>query len=94
MKQSPQRRRELALHSKLKRELIDQYGECCQTCGSTGDWRGISLSHIIALGRGGKTERGNLILECGPDHERYEKKPELREQEHPELFEKYPELRS
>jgi hypothetical protein len=52
------------------------------------------LSHIIALGRGGKTERGNLILECGPDHERYEKKPELREQEHPELFEKYPELRS
>ena len=49
------------------------------TCDDTNrDWRGITLSHIIALSQGGKTERGNCILECFPDHEKYEKKWWLR----------------
>jgi len=69
---------ELALRAKIKRELIEEFGNKCMTCGSTGDWRGISLSHIIPLGRGGKTERGNVLIECYICHEKYEKHPELR----------------
>ena len=95
MKKTPQQKRrqqELTLRAKLKRELIEESNGRCQTCGSTGDFRGISLSHIIALSRGGRTERKNCLAECLPDHTRYEKKPELREQEHPELFERLPYL--
>ena len=70
---------ELALRSRIKRELIKEYGEHCMTCGDRRrDWRGISLSHIIPLSRGGKTTRGNTLLECYPCHEDYEKRPELR----------------
>ena len=84
MKSTPLRRvsdkqkRELALHGKLKKELMEETEGHCQTCGTTGDWRGLSLSHIIPLSRGGKTDRDNCILECYPDHEKSEKKPELR----------------
>ena len=63
----------------LKAELIAEFGEHCMTCGSSGDWRGISLSHKIPLSRGGKTNRENCLLECYPCHEKYEKHPELRE---------------
>ena len=69
---------ELALRSRIKRELIKEYGKHCMTCGSTGDWRGLSLSHIIPLGRGGKTTRVNCLLECLVCHTRFEKRPELR----------------
>ncbi len=69
---------ELAKRRKLKQELIAETGGRCQTCGGTGDWRGLSLSHKIPLSRGGKTTRENAILECYPCHELYEKKPELR----------------
>ena len=78
-KVSPKQRAELALRSKLKKELIaEQEYPHCVTCGTTGDWRGLSLSHIIALSRGGKTTQENCPIECYPCHEKYEKKPELR----------------
>jgi len=89
---SKKQQKEIGRRIYLKQALIDTYGKKCQTCGSKGDWRGISLSHIVPLSRGGKTERSNIILECYPDHERYEKKPELREQEHPKMFERLPYL--
>ena len=77
---SPKHEMELALRSRLKRELIAEFGNRCMTCGSTGDFRGISLSHIIPLSRGGKTSRENCLLECGNCHDKYEKHPELREE--------------
>ena len=72
-------KKELARRSKLKAELIAEFGNRCMTCGSTGDWRGISLSHIIPLSRGGQTTRENCPLECFTCHDKYEKHPERRE---------------
>jgi|SRR3990167_2342364 len=48
-------------------------------------WRGISLSHIIPLSRGGKTCKGNCLLECYVCHEIYEKHPERRDDKAVEL---------
>ena len=64
--------------TQLKAELLMEFGNKCMTCGKSPDWRGISLSHIIPLSRGGETSKKNCILECGPDHELYEKHPENR----------------
>jgi len=65
----------------LKAVLIAEYGEHCMTCGDKyRDFRGISLSHIIPLARGGKTTRDNCLLECLPCHEKYEGHPERRPQ--------------
>ena len=70
---------ELKKRQKLKADLIKEYGEHCMTCKDLNrDWRGISLSHIIPLSRGGETSKKNCILECYPDHDLYEKKPETR----------------
>jgi len=77
-KVSAKQKIELAKRRKLKKELIEEQGEVCMTCGKAPDWRGITLSHIIPLGRGGKTTRKNCPLECFPCHEYYEKQPELR----------------
>ena len=61
---------ELKRRTNLKKELIEEYGQHCMTCHDVNrDWRGISLSHVIPLSRGGKTERSNCILECYPCHE-------------------------
>ena len=81
---STKQKTELALRTKLKKDLMDEQVEergynFCQTCDTNGDFRGLSLSHVIALSRGGKTNRDNCIIECYPCHEKYEKKPELRE---------------
>ena len=85
MKKSPLRKvsqkqaRELKKRSELKRELIEKYGEHCMTCQDKNrDFRGISLSHIVALGQLGKTTQGNCLLECYICHEKYEKHAELR----------------
>ena len=75
---SSKQKTELARRSKLKQEYMVRTEGHCMTCGSTGDWRGLSLSHIVPLSRGGKTTRENTLLECYPCHEKYEKKPELR----------------
>ena len=40
----------------------------CMTCKSLPDWRGLSLSHIIPLSQGGKTDTKNCILECYKCH--------------------------
>ena len=70
---------EIQKRQQLKADLIKEYGEHCMTCKDKNrDWRGISLSHIIPLSRGGKTDNNNCILECGPDHDLYEKHPENR----------------
>ena len=76
---SKKQRAELKRRRALKAELIKESGEHCMTCGDKNrDWRGISLSHIIPLSRGGKTTRNNCLLECYVCHEKYEKHPELR----------------
>ncbi len=78
-KVSSKREIELKKRQGLKALLIKEFGEHCQTCNDKHrDWRGISLSHIIPLSRGGQTTKSNCILECYPDHELYEKKPETR----------------
>lgn len=55
------------------------HGALCETCHSRGDWRGLSRSHVINKGRGGKGTLDNIKIECYPCHEKYEKHPELRE---------------
>ena len=78
-KVSAKHQKELRTRGQLKAELIKEFGEHCMTCKDLNrDWRRISLSHIIPLGRGGQTTKSNCILECGPDHDKYEKKPEDR----------------
>ena len=85
MKRMPLNRRsikqsaELRLRTKIKLALIEEHGYKCMTCGSNGDWRGLSLSHKIPLSRGGKTDMNNCVLECYPCHELYEKHPERRQ---------------
>ena len=75
------------MQSALKRELICQHGYTCMTCHNRNmDWRNLSLSHIIALSRGGKTCRENCIIECYPCHAKYEKKPENRPQWQKDLY--------
>ena len=70
---------ELKQRHDLKQELIEEHGEHCMTCQDKNrDWRGLSLSHIIPLSRGGKTSKDNCILECYVCHEHFEKRPELR----------------
>ena len=75
---STKQKAELQLRRCLKGKLIIEYEGKCQTCGTKGDWRGLTLSHIVPLSRGGKTTPENVLLECYPDHEKYEKHPELR----------------
>lgn len=78
-KVSPKQKTELKLRHDLKAQLINQFGEHCMTCHDVNrDWRGITLSHIIPLSRGGGTTDKNTLLECFTCHEFYEKKPELR----------------
>jgi hypothetical protein len=78
-KVSDKQKVELKNRHDLKAELIAQYGEHCMTCHDANrDWRGLSLSHIIALSNGGKTCRENCLIECYICHEFYEKKEELR----------------
>lgn len=76
---SQKQKPELARRSKLKKELIEEYGEVCMTCGIHPSFPPIALSHIIPLSRGGKTVKENVVLECQDCHERFEKKPELRD---------------
>ncbi len=78
-KVSSKQAKELALRSKLKKDLLEEqiaeHGYTfCMTCKTRGDFRGLSLSHIIALSRGGKTTRENCLIECYPCHEAAEKK--------------------
>ncbi len=76
---SVKQRLELKKRYELKAELVKEFGEHCQTCKDQyRDWRGISLSHIIPLSRGGETSRKNCLLECGFCHDRFEKHPERR----------------
>ena len=77
-KVSPKQAIELAKRSELKADLIRERGAVCMTCGVHPVFPPISLSHIIALSRGGKTERTNVVLECNACHRLYEKKPETR----------------
>jgi len=43
----------------------------CEQCGSTGDFRGLAIHHIIHKGMGGSKRLDNsenLILLCAPCH--------------------------
>ena len=70
---------ELAKRRWLKNELLEEYGRKCMTCGAGESWPPISLSHVIALSRGGLTDKSNCILECSKCHSLYEKAPWKRE---------------
>ncbi len=71
--------KELALRRKLKKELLEeQEYPHCVTCAGTGFPLGLTLSHIIALSRGGKTSKTNCLIECITCHQKYEKHPERR----------------
>jgi len=75
---------EIKKRSKLKRELIKEYGNHCMTCKDLKrDWRGLTLSHVVPLSRGGLTEKKNCLIECFVCHEFYEKHPEKRQQIYP-----------
>ena len=88
MKKTPLRRvskkkqKDLALQTEIREESIAEgNGALCMTCGKPPDWRGLSFSHKIALGRGGKTTRENCIpFECMICHDKFEKKDELRQE--------------
>ena len=74
--------KELSKRSKLKAEkkrlMMETVGFLfCETCKETTT--NLDLSHIIALSRGGKTTWENCLLECRDCHNKYEKKPELRD---------------
>ncbi len=69
---------ELEKRRELKAALIRERGAVCMTCGVRPVFPPISLSHIIPLSRGGKTDRSNAVLECNNCHQSYEKKPETR----------------
>jgi len=76
---SDKQKKELKLRAKIKAQLIETYGNHCMTCKDKyRDFRGISLSHKIALSQGGKTDMKNCILECYVCHDKYEKKNYLR----------------
>jgi hypothetical protein len=76
------------LKGNLDKELCERaggmliFGHCyeaiCETCHGYGDWRGLSRSHIVPKSRGGKDSLINILVECYPDHELYEKHPERR----------------
>ena len=85
MKQTPLRKvskkqaAELAVRTALKKELLEECDHSCMTCDNEHlDARGLSLSHIFPLGRGGKTTRENCLIECYVCHDLYEKHPERR----------------
>ncbi len=62
---SKKQRGEVRLRGKMKAQLILENRNHCMTCDDENrDWRGLSLSHIIPLSRGGKTELSNLELLC------------------------------
>lgn len=61
---SDKQKTEIQKRRVLKAVLIAENGERCMKCGRLPDWRGISLSHIIPLARGGKTQTDNVELLC------------------------------
>ena len=78
-KVSAKQKKELALRGRLKKQLLKECNNLCMNCGGTGFPFGLTLSHIVALSRGGKTERGNLEILCLDCHNKFEKHPERRE---------------
>ena len=48
------------------RQLIDDYGELCASCGIEGV--PLELDHIVPLFKGGKDEIANVQLLCHPCH--------------------------
>lgn len=73
---------ELAKRRSLTVELVNECGARCMTCGRNELWHPINgilgLSHIIPLGRGGKTGRNNCIIECQSCHSIHGETPETR----------------
>jgi len=72
-KVSDKQKKELALRSQLKKELIEESNGRCMSCGQPPYEFPftLDLSHIIPLSRGGKTTRDNCVVECRACHERH-----------------------
>lgn len=79
-KVSPKKAKDYREQTKIRKELIEECEGSCMTCGRPPDWRGLMLSHIKALSRGGKTSKDNCLMECGICAILYEKKEHLRPQ--------------
>ena len=71
-KVSKKQKVELARRRKLKKELIEEFGERCMRCGNLPDFRGLQLVHKDPIGMGGRsitrTTRENCELQCAPCH--------------------------
>ena len=70
---SPKMAAQIANERELKKQLIEQTGGLCQRCHTTGDWRGLSLSHNRNKGMGGTTHVytiDEVELLCYPCHNR------------------------
>lgn len=77
---SPKKAKDYREQAKIRKELLEECEGVCMTCGRPPGCFGLALSHIIALGRGGKTSKMNCILECQDCALYYEKKEHLRPQ--------------
>ena len=89
LKRTPFKRKPYKNNTELDQALCERAGgewiagKCigakCETCDDKNrDFRGLSRSLIISKGRGGKDGLHNEIIECYPDHDKYEKCPETR----------------
>ena len=57
----------LALRAINKRKAFERDGFECRHCGKH-DWRGLSVHHVVHLGRGGSDAVDNLVTLCGDCH--------------------------
>ena len=67
-KRAQRRKEELQRRRELKAYLIEKHGAVCMACGVWHPYL-LDLSHIVSLGRGGKTELDNLEVLCRRCHQ-------------------------
>lgn len=49
---------------RIKKQLIERYGYCCQICGEKTTKEKLAIEHIIPKSSGGKNNKENLSLVC------------------------------
>ncbi len=96
MKHSDKQKAEFARRRRVKAALlekcpVDKLGrKICPTCQKLPDFRGLSLMHIKALARGGRTSMENCVLRCfschnGPQGHRTENMPKSKAVDRPPM---------
>lgn len=57
-----------------KRKAVrDRDGDCCRSCGASGNWAKLSVHHLLPASLGGTDEMENLLTLCATCHPVYEK---------------------